>query len=318
MIVSTLSVDPLEDIAAQLGDTPGLFQLYKPADRELAASLVSRAEHAGFKGIVVTLDMQILGWRPRDLALGSFRQLQGKCLANYFSDPLFRAKLEKPPEYDIRAAALQWAIGFSDPTLSWDDLPWLRSLTKLPLVLEGISHPEQVRGWTSGGSSRSRLKSTIRARPGRSARHGGHSCRGSRRTAWRFRRRSQRSSGRLAVRRGRRRRDGVAPRRYLKVDHHGWSRRTARGCVGRRPGGHRCRDGSSRGHGVEATGQRDAGRGGRRRRRPARGEEEGPQGTSRRASHEAAGGDRGRSPSSRHSFHRVSDVVASSPRRPTV
>ncbi len=145
MIASTLSVDPLEDVAAQLGDTPGLFQLYTPADRELAASFVARAEAAGFKGIVVTLDTQILGWRPRDLALGSFPQLQGKCLANYFSDPLFRAKLEKPPEEDIRAAALQWAIGFSDPTLSWDDLPWLRSLTKLPLVLKGICHPEDVR-----------------------------------------------------------------------------------------------------------------------------------------------------------------------------
>jgi lactate 2-monooxygenase len=145
MIASTLSVDPLEDVAAQLGDTPGLFQLYAPADRELAASFVSRAEAAGFKGIVVTLDTQILGWRPRDLALGSFPQLQGKCLANYFSDPLFRAKLEKPPEEDIRAATLQWAIGFSDPTLSWDDLPWLRSLTKLPLVLKGICHPEDVR-----------------------------------------------------------------------------------------------------------------------------------------------------------------------------
>ena len=131
--------------AAQLGDTPGLFQLYTPADREFAASLVSRAEAAGFKGIVVTLDTQILGWRPRDLALGSFQQLQGKCLANYFSDPLFHSKLERPPEEDIRAAALQWAIGFSDPTLSWDDLPWLRSLTKLPLVLKGICHPEDVR-----------------------------------------------------------------------------------------------------------------------------------------------------------------------------
>jgi lactate 2-monooxygenase len=145
MIASTLSVDPLEDVAAQLGDTPGFFQLYTPADRELAASFVSRAEAAGFAGIVVTLDTQILGWRPRDLALGSFPQLQGKCLANYFSDPLFRAKLEKPPEEDIRAAALQWAIGFSDPTLSWDDLGWLRSLTKLPLLLKGICHPEDVR-----------------------------------------------------------------------------------------------------------------------------------------------------------------------------
>jgi lactate 2-monooxygenase len=151
MIASTLTVDPLEDVAALLGDTPGFFQLYTPADRDLAASFVARAEAAGFNGIVVTLDTQILGWRPRDLAFGSFPQLKGHCLANYFSDPLFRAKLEKSPEEDVRAAALTWALGFSDPGLSWDDLAWLRSLTKLPLLLKGICHPEDVRRAIDGG-----------------------------------------------------------------------------------------------------------------------------------------------------------------------
>jgi lactate 2-monooxygenase len=151
MIASTLSEDPLEDVAAQLGDTPGFFQLYTPADRELAASFVRRAEAAGFRGIVVTLDTQILGWRPRDLGLGSFPQLKGLCLANYFSDPVFRAKLERPPEEDPRAAALQWALGFSDPALSWDDLAWLRSLTDLPLLLKGLCHPEDVRRAIDGG-----------------------------------------------------------------------------------------------------------------------------------------------------------------------
>lgn len=151
MIASTLSADPMEDVAAALGDTPGWFQLYTPADRELAASFVRRAEAAGFQGIVVTLDTQILGWRPRDLALASFPQLQGKCLANYFSDEVFRAKLQKPPEEDPRAAALAWALGFSDPALSWDDLAWLRSLTDLPLLLKGIGHPEDVRRAIDGG-----------------------------------------------------------------------------------------------------------------------------------------------------------------------
>ncbi|HET6510318.1 MAG TPA: alpha-hydroxy-acid oxidizing protein [Baekduia sp.] len=151
MIASTLSADPLEDVAAALGDTPGWFQLYTPADRELAASFVRRAEAAGFQGIVVTLDTQILGWRPRDLALASFPQLQGKCLANYFSDEVFRAKLDKTPEEDPRAAALAWALGFSDPALSWDDLAWLRSLTDLPLLLKGIGHPEDVRRAVDGG-----------------------------------------------------------------------------------------------------------------------------------------------------------------------
>ena len=67
MVVSTLTADPLEDVAAEFGDTPGFFQLYTPTDRELAASLVHRAEAAGYKGIVVTLDTWVTGWRPRDL-----------------------------------------------------------------------------------------------------------------------------------------------------------------------------------------------------------------------------------------------------------
>jgi isopentenyl diphosphate isomerase/L-lactate dehydrogenase-like FMN-dependent dehydrogenase len=151
MVASTLSEDSMEDVGAALGDTPGLFQLYTPADRDLAQSFVHRAEAAGFRGIVVTLDTQILGWRPRDLQLASFPQLKGRCLANYFSDPVFRAKLEKPPEEDPRAAALQWALGFSDPGLSWDDLDWLRSLTDLPLLLKGLCHPDDVRRAIDGG-----------------------------------------------------------------------------------------------------------------------------------------------------------------------
>ncbi|MHB8689738.1 MAG: lactate 2-monooxygenase [Solirubrobacteraceae bacterium] len=151
MIASTLTVDPMEDVATHLGETPGFFQLYTPADRDLAQSFVTRAENAGYKAIVVTLDTQILGWRPRDLTLASFPQLQGKCLANYFTDEIFRAKLQSPPEEDPRAAALHWALGFSDPGLNWDDLAWLRSLTKLPLLLKGICHPDDARRAIDGG-----------------------------------------------------------------------------------------------------------------------------------------------------------------------
>src|SRR6478609_798966 len=91
MVASTLMMDPMEDVAAAFGDTPGWFQLYPPNDRELTESFVHRAEAAGFSAIVVTLDTLTLGWRPRDLTLASFPQLQGLCLANYFSAPVFRS-----------------------------------------------------------------------------------------------------------------------------------------------------------------------------------------------------------------------------------
>ena len=151
MIASTLTEDPLEDVAREFGGTPGFFQLYPPNDRELAASLVHRAEAAGFAGIVITLDTRALGWRPRDLRLANFPQLHGYCLANYTSDPVFRARLDKPPAEDLRAAAHKWTELFGDPTLSWDDLPWLRSLTKLPLLLKGICHPDDARRAIDGG-----------------------------------------------------------------------------------------------------------------------------------------------------------------------
>ncbi|MFJ4655398.1 alpha-hydroxy-acid oxidizing protein [Nocardia sp. NPDC088792] len=144
MVASTLTVDPLEDVAAEFGDTPGFFQLYTPTDRDLAASLVARAEKAGFKGIVVTLDTWVTGWRPRDLATANFPQLRGHCLANYFTDPVFRASLAKSPEEDPQSAILRWIQVFGNP-LTWADLPWLRSLTKLPLIVKGIGHPDDAR-----------------------------------------------------------------------------------------------------------------------------------------------------------------------------
>jgi lactate 2-monooxygenase len=145
MIASTLSQDPMEDVAAELGETPGWFQLYPPNDLELEASFVRRAEVAGFSALVITLDTLVLGWRPRDLSIASFPQLGGLCLANYTSDPVFRAKLATPPEEDPQGAAAVWAATFGNPGLNWDDLARLRSLTTLPLLLKGICHPDDAR-----------------------------------------------------------------------------------------------------------------------------------------------------------------------------
>ncbi len=144
MIASTLSNDSLETVAESLGDTPGLFQLYTPKNMELAESLVRRAEAAGYKGLVVTLDTWITGWRPRDLNAANFPQLRGHVLKNYFTDPVFRGLLVKPPEEDPAAAVGQWAQTFGK-VLTWTDMPWLRSLTKLPLILKGICHGDDAR-----------------------------------------------------------------------------------------------------------------------------------------------------------------------------
>ena len=150
MIASTMSADPMEDVAAELGDTPGFFQLYTPKDRDVAASFVHRAEAAGFKGIVVTLDTWIPGWRPRDLSTSNFPFLRGHCLANYKTDPVFVDSLGQSFEENPQAAIMKWISIFGNP-LTWDDLPWLRSLTTLPILLKGICHPDDVQRARDGG-----------------------------------------------------------------------------------------------------------------------------------------------------------------------
>ena len=142
--VSTLANDPLEDVKAACGDTPAWFQLYTPRNRELATSLIRRAEEAGYKALVVTLDTWVTGWRPRDLNASNFPQLRGKVLVNYFSDPVFRSLLAKPPEEDMQAAIFTWAATFGQ-VLTWEDMAWFKSVTKLPIVLKGICHSDDAR-----------------------------------------------------------------------------------------------------------------------------------------------------------------------------
>jgi lactate 2-monooxygenase len=144
LCASTLANDTLEDVAKAMGDTPGMFQLYTPKDEELAASLVGRAEAAGYKAIVVTLDTWVTGWRPRDLNDSNFPQLRGHVLTNYWADPRFRAMCPKPPEQDVGVGVMTWAQTFGR-VLTWADMKWLRSLTKLPIVLKGICHPDDAK-----------------------------------------------------------------------------------------------------------------------------------------------------------------------------
>jgi isopentenyl diphosphate isomerase/L-lactate dehydrogenase-like FMN-dependent dehydrogenase len=145
MILSTVSAKPMEAVAAAMGDVPHWFQLYWPGNHELAASFVSRAERAGFSAIVVTLDTYLLGWRERDLQLGWLPFLYGQGLANFFTDPVFRASLAVPPEKDPVAAVRKFLEVFSNAALTWGDIAILRRHTRLPIILKGILHPDDAR-----------------------------------------------------------------------------------------------------------------------------------------------------------------------------
>jgi isopentenyl diphosphate isomerase/L-lactate dehydrogenase-like FMN-dependent dehydrogenase len=145
IILSTVSSKPMEAVALAMGDVTRWFQLYWPKNKELAASFLSRAEKAGYSAIVVTLDTHMLGWRERDLQQAYLPFLHGQGLANYFTDPVFRAALPAPPERDPRPAIQYFLEIFSNPSVTWVDLGFLRQHTKLPILLKGILDPEDAR-----------------------------------------------------------------------------------------------------------------------------------------------------------------------------
>jgi lactate 2-monooxygenase len=155
-ILSTAASHTMEDVAAAMDTDPAhpasrWYQLYWPRDRDLAESFVARAADAGYEALVVTLDTWLLGWRPRDLANAYLPFLKGEGVANYFSDPVFRGALARPPEEDPAPAIGHWAYQFANPRVTWADLEWLRGQTSMPIVLKGVLHAEDARRAVEAG-----------------------------------------------------------------------------------------------------------------------------------------------------------------------
>ena len=185
MIFYSQASVPMERCAAAMDDAPRWFQLYWSKDDELVRSFLTRAERCGCSALLVTLDTTFLGWRARDLDLGYLPFLYGKGIAQYTSDPVFMRKLGDPlagpaPERGrLTPSALRAAIAmaravpgatfdnlrrgtalaavrrfvatYSRPSLTWEDLAWLRAATRLPIVLKGVLHPDDARRAVDAG-----------------------------------------------------------------------------------------------------------------------------------------------------------------------
>jgi len=145
LIVSSAAAFTLEEIAEASGDAPRWFQLYWANDDEIARSMVERAEAAGYGAIVLTVDTFIPGWKPLDLQSAWLPFLQGIGVANYFEDPVFRSRLDKPPEEDLGVATGQFLAIQANPSLTWERLAWLRSITSLPILVKGILRADDAR-----------------------------------------------------------------------------------------------------------------------------------------------------------------------------
>jgi lactate 2-monooxygenase len=189
-IFSNQAGTPMEACAAEMGDTPRWFQLYWSRSDELVLSFVRRAEACGCRAIVLTVDTTLLGWRSRDLAMAYLPFLRGMGIAQYTSDPVFRELLRKgegrqpvagapKPKINLTTianllrlkarypggfwknlrnaeplAAVRLFTGiYSNPSLDWQKVGWLREKTRLPILIKGILRADDARQAAASGAN---------------------------------------------------------------------------------------------------------------------------------------------------------------------
>ena len=115
--LSTISSVPMEEVAEAAPDAPRWFQLYAPADRSACQALVERAVVAGYEAVAVTVDLPLPGNRERDRR-------------NAFE---LHLGVHLPPDQPTDEGGI-----VELPTLTWDDLAWLRSVCPIPLIAKGV------------------------------------------------------------------------------------------------------------------------------------------------------------------------------------
>jgi lactate 2-monooxygenase len=144
-IAITASTLSLEKIADEMEDAPRWYQLYWSGDHEIAASMVKRAEAAGYDTIVITLDTPMMAWREKDIEHAYLPFLEAQGIGNYLEDPVFCSRLVCPPQEDMQSAIMLWASVFGNPALTWKDLEFIKKQTSLPILLKGILHPDDAK-----------------------------------------------------------------------------------------------------------------------------------------------------------------------------
>jgi L-lactate dehydrogenase (cytochrome) len=156
--LSTMSICSIEDVAGAV-DQPFWFQLYVMRDRGFSASLIERAKKAGCSALVLTLDLQIQGQRHRDLhnglavppklTLGTALDVMTK---PFWALNVLRSRRKsfgnlegRIPDAKSLTTLSQWIAGQFDPTLSWKDVEWVKSLWGGRIILKGILDAEDAR-----------------------------------------------------------------------------------------------------------------------------------------------------------------------------
>jgi L-lactate dehydrogenase (cytochrome)/(S)-mandelate dehydrogenase len=149
---STVAIEEL----AQAPSAPLWFQNFMYRDRGVTRAFAERAQAAGYRALVLTVDNQVLGQRERDLRNGfvipprvTWRSVADVARALPWAlrmarAPITMANYVSETRKDIVSLGA-YVAGLLDPTLNWKDVDWLRGLWRGPLLLKGVLHPDEAR-----------------------------------------------------------------------------------------------------------------------------------------------------------------------------
>jgi 4-hydroxymandelate oxidase len=138
LVLSTLSTVAMEAVIAAT-TSPVWFQLYLYKDRSQTEALVHRAEAAGVEALVLTVDAPLIGRRERDV------RNRFHLPAGFHAENLLGTGMEDVLERTEGSGLAQYVSEVIEPNLGWEDLAWLVGLTRLPVLVKGVCHPDDAR-----------------------------------------------------------------------------------------------------------------------------------------------------------------------------
>ena len=164
--LSTMSICSIEDVAQETGNHPFWFQLYLMRDREFSGRLIDRAKAAGCSALVLTLDLQILGQRHKDLRNGLTTppKLTLANIINLMTKPRwclgmlgtqrrqFGNIFGHVKGIENMGSLSEWTAQQFDPTLSWADIEWVKNRWGGKLILKGIQDVEDAQLAANSGA----------------------------------------------------------------------------------------------------------------------------------------------------------------------
>ncbi|XP_075539919.1 uncharacterized protein LOC142574791 [Dermacentor variabilis] len=145
MILSALSTTSMEDVASRAPGSVRWLQMEVVKDRSVTIDFLSRAEKLGYGAIVLTVDMPVFGLRVSSVK-NRMTYPEHLCLANFEGTNYGHMK-------DLKESCLEELRQSFDRSLTWDVLTWIRSITKLPLVVKGILTAEDACEAVNHGAS---------------------------------------------------------------------------------------------------------------------------------------------------------------------